>query len=258
MKAADVETQPLRYTHYLSAAFGGFMVGFAELIRAGDETTNVTVLRIAAVLRKQFTPLLGEGWSGLLVLTLFAIILCSIYRPITRKESFSLGFSVFAMLAALTPQEKQGFSNTDKGPLANLFFLSNAYAETLKSGNVGNYYFEFSNLQRKYEDKSGLLSVFDSKERNLLQKITFDTREIIKLQLPKGEYVVRFECNGCVRIRVNLTVEKDEDAAKIKLSNSNLPLSFQRLYNSDLVEINDVYGDELNKVIKRYVAQQIH
>jgi hypothetical protein len=253
----EPESQPLGYARYISAAFGGFMVGFAELLRAGDDTTNVTVLRIAAVLREQFTPLLGAGWIALLALAIFSIMLCSIYRPGSRRESFTLGLSVFAMLAAFTPQETQRLHSAEKEPFAFLFFVSEAHAEPLESGQPGDYYLEFTNLQPRFQDKSGLLSVFDSTERFLLTKQPFDTREVVKLQLPKGDYVLQFECNGCARVRAHLSVEKTEEAAKVQLSSSNLSLSLQRLTSADQIEINDVPDSELDQIKKRYIAQYL-
>jgi hypothetical protein len=253
----EPESEPLGYARYISAAFGGFMVGFAELLRAGDDTTNVTVLRIAAVLRQQFTPLLGAGWIALLALALFSIMLCSIYRPGSRRESFTLGLSVFAMLAAFTPQEKQRLQSDAKEPLAFLSFVSAAYAEPLRSGQLGDYYFEFTNLQPRFQDKSGLLSVFDRTERFLLTKIPFDTREIARLQLPKGAYVLQFECNGCARVRANLLIEKPEEAAKVRLSSSNVSLSLQRLVGAEQIEIDDVPDGELDQIKQRYIAQHL-
>lgn len=123
------------YGHYLAAAFGGFLVGFGELIRAGSETTNVTVLRISAVLREQFSPMLGAGWIALCLMAIFSTILCGIYRPVSRKESFTLGLSVFAILAAFTPQP-QTRSPVDIAThrLSVFSFMSQAAASQLRKG----------------------------------------------------------------------------------------------------------------------------
>lgn len=243
--------------HYLSAAFGGFLVGFGELVRAGSETTNVTVLRISAVLREQFSPVLGAGWIALCLMAIFSTILCGIYRPASRKESFALGLSVFAILAAFTPQQQA------RSPLAaatqqlSFFsFISQAIASRLKQGEVGDYYFEFSSQQSKSQDKDGLISVYDISQQHLLIAQPMNTARISKLRLPRGYYILKFECGGCASLRTQLIVEKPAEASIIKLSNSRVPLSFQRLFNADIVEVIDVPDNELDRIVNAYSAQQ--
>jgi len=253
--ATESDSGPLGIPRYLAADFGGFTVGFAELLRAGNDTTNVTVLRIAAVFREQFTPLLGTGWIALLALALFSAVLCSIYRPGTRKESFSLGLSIFALLTALTPQEKEHQPADAPAPLAFLFFVPAAHAQPFQKGQTGDFYFEFTNLRPGFGDKSGLISVFDTSGRYLLIKLPIDIRQVAKVSLPKGDYGVQFECNGCARVRADLLIEKREEASRIRLGSSNVPLSLQRLFSPDVVEISDVPEYELAKIKQRYAAQ---
>lgn len=242
--------------HYLAAAFGGFLVGFGELVRAGSHSTDITVLRISAVLREQFSPLLGAGWVALLMLAVFSTILCSIYRPNSRKESFTLGLSVFAILSAFTPQQQARLpdSSAPKSTLLS-FLISDAAAQNrLGKGELGDYYFEFTNQARAQESK-GIISVFDKSEQHLLLEQEIDTRKINRLRLPRGRYVLKFECSGCQSMRAHVDVEKQTDAAKITLSGSKLPLSFQRLFRAEIVDIEDVSEYELEPILSRYAAQ---
>lgn len=243
--------------HYLSAAFGGFLVGFGELIRAGSETTNVTVLRISAVLREQFSPVLGAGWIALCLMAIFSTILCSIYRPASRKESFTLGLSVFAILAAFTPQQQARSPLEASAQQVSFFsFISQAVASRLKQGEVGDYYFEFSNRQKPFQDKDGLISVYDISQQHLLIAKPMNTARISKLRLPRGHYILKFECSGCASLRTQLMVEKPAEASMIKLSHSRVPLSFQRLFNADIVEVIDVPDNELDRIVNAYSAQE--
>jgi hypothetical protein len=243
--------------NYLSAAFGGFLVGFSELIRAGSETTNVTVLRISAVLREQFSPSLSAGWISLCLMAIFSTILCSIYRPASRKESFTLGLSVFAILAAFTPQQQiRSPLEVATHQLSFFSFISQANASRLKRGEVGDYYFEFSNQQNELHDKDGLISVYDISGRHLLISMPMNTTKVSRLRLPRGYYMLKFECGGCASLRTQLIVEKPAEASTIKLSNSRVPLSFQRLFNADIVEITDVPDHELDRIVNAYSSQQ--
>lgn len=252
-----LEHTPQDRGHYLAAAFGGFLVGFGELIRAGSETTNVTVLRISAVLREQFSPYLGAGWIALCLMAIFSTILCSIYRPANRKESFTLGLSVFAILAAFTP-EQQIRSPMEVATYQPSFFsfISQANASRLRRGETGDYYFEFTNQGNDLLNKDGLISVHDSSGRNLLIAMPMNTAKIIKLRLPRGVYMLKFECSGCATLRTQLIVEKPAEASTIKLSNSRVPSSFQRLFNADIVEVTDVPDHELDRILNSYSSQQ--
>lgn len=251
------EHTPQDRSHYMAAAFGGFLVGFSELIRAGSETTNVTVLRISAVLREQFSPYLGAGWIALCLMAIFSTILCSIYRPANRKESFTLGLSVFAILAAFTP-EQQARSPLEAATyqLSFFSFISQANASRLKRGEMGDYYFEFTKQQNTIQDNDGLISVYDISGRHLLITQPMNTAKISKLRLPRGYYLLKFECGGCASVRTQLIVEKPAEASTIKLSNSKVPLSFQRLFNADIVEVTDVPDHELDRILNSYSSQQ--
>lgn len=259
-KPDDAATRKIELGHYLSAAFGGFLVGFGELLRAGSETTNVTVLRICAVLREQFSPLLGVGWVALVLMALFSTVLCSIYRPDSRKEAFTLGLSVFAILSAFTPQQQPAhpanWQEAGARQSSSFSFFSQARAdEFLKKGEYGEYYFEFSNYDKRFGNEAGVISVFDHSEKHLLMVVDMNVGKISKLRLPKGSYVVQFECSGCGHIRADLDVDKPKEAARVTLSDSNVPLSLQRLFQSRRVDIDDVAGRELERIIKKYEAQ---
>lgn len=256
--SASADKSKIGLGHYLSAAFGGFLVGFAELLRSGSDSTNVTVFRVSAVLREQFSPALGDGWVALLLLAIFAMIFCAIYRPLSQKESFVLGFSVYAVLTAAVPQQevKKTF---DIKPVAVEFFsiISSAIAaEQPKIGVLGDYYFLFQSPSGGPKNRKGTMTVFDESEKHLLISVESDVSKIAKIRLPKGNYVLKFECKGCATIRGQMRVEKPVDGAIVTLTDSNIPLSLQRLFRPGIVNIEDVDDDQLAKIIEKYTKQQ--
>lgn len=249
------DERKLTIAEYLVGGFGGFLVGFTELLKSGSESTNVTVLRISAVLREQFSPALSGGWVALCLLAIISMLLCYIYRPGSRKESFALGLSVYAVLTAVTPQQSAPKGKlSSAGPFVHFSIFSTAYAQDLKSGQNGDYYFEFQGRSRTKNERI-VMSVFDQTEKRLLTEMEVNPKSVSKLQLPKGEYVLQFECRGCERSRAYLTVEKPVEGAKVTLDDSGIPLSLQRLFRPSFVDIEDLSDKSLDRVITKYKGQ---
>lgn len=253
---SEPKERNLTVAEYLVGGFGGFLVGFTELLKSGSESTNVTVLRISAVLREHFSPALSGGWIALILLGIISMLLCYIYRPSSRKESFALGLSVFAVLTAVTPAQTP---KKEIDPVATevgwLSIFPTAHAQDLRPDQVGDYYFEFYGWLSRTKSERVVMSVFDHKAKQLLQSMTVNAKTVSKLQLKKGEYVLLFECNGCERRSVNLTVEKPVEGARVTLDDSGIPLSLQRLFRPSITDVEDLSPKGLERVIAKYKAQ---
>ena len=243
--------------NYLSAGFGGFLVGFGELLRSGSDSPNVTVLRISAVLREQFSASLSGGWVALLLLSIFAMILCAIYRPLSRKESFVLGFSVYAVLTAVAPlQEAKKLTLVKAESSVSFQLISSAIAAPpVETSGLRDYYFVFRVEGGSLKNKQLMVSVFDETEKHLLLSNEMDVSKIGRLQLPKGSYVLKFECKGCSSMRADLDVQKQEEAAIVTVQNSVVPLSLQRLFRAGIVDIEDVPDIRIKPIVEKFKAQ---
>ncbi|MGW8392444.1 hypothetical protein [Pseudoduganella sp. HUAS MS19] len=253
--AAKGGERNLTLAEYLVGGFGGFLVGFTELLKSGSESTHVTVLRISAVLREHFSPALSAGWVALILLGIFSMLLCYVYRPASRKESFALGLSVFAVLTAVTPAQTPKKDVEEPPTVGWLSILPSAHAQDLKSDQVGDYYFEFEGWRSRVKSERVVMSVFDHKGKQLLQSLTVNARTVNKLQLKKGEYVLLFECSGCERTYVNLTIEKPVEGSRVTLDDSGVPLSLQRLFRPSIRDVEDLTPRSLDRVIAKFKAQ---
>jgi hypothetical protein len=238
---------------YLAAAFGGLLVGFGDLIRSGSDSGNVTVLRISGVLREQFSPVLGAAWAALLLLAVLSMVICWIYRPSSKRESFALGLSVFAVLTASTPYQlpREQFSMATTSLTA--LFISPAYAQSeLRDDEPAEYYFQFEPHDARLRGKTVALSIYDKSEQTLLKTVTVKAKDVGRIELPKGDYVAYIECQGCLRVRAGIKVDKPTEASKVVLAESSVPLSLQRLYRPEVATIQELPEAQAYDVAEQY------
>src|SRR4030095_2792005 len=88
---------------YYASALGAFCLGLGDLVSNGPAAT---VLKIGDVLRQYV--FWGNDFGGgipLLLLGVLGVCLCWVHEPKTRVDAFSRGFSVFAVLAVVTPYQ---------------------------------------------------------------------------------------------------------------------------------------------------------
>src|SRR5688572_27868484 len=107
-KARSERFSHVQWAHYVAAALGAFLIGFFDLVKNGNDTSpvstgSVTVLRIAQTLEEHFSPALGQGAIALFLLGALGASVCFVYRPRSRKESFALGLSIFALASTTLP-----------------------------------------------------------------------------------------------------------------------------------------------------------
>lgn len=263
MAQAKQKLASSNFGYYLAAAFGGFLVGFVELVKNGNEaaeqSTTVTVLRISGVLRQHFSAHLATPGIAMLLLAIFGAILCSIYAPTSRKEAFTLGLSVYAVFASITPLEGKKLGEKLPGSQTSYFSLfSTAHAAVpVQTNQVFDYYLDLKDSYGKNRASSGsvLITVYDEAEKNLLKVATGTVNKVMKLQLPRGHYVLILECEDCRRGRIELEVEKPVEATTVTLSKTGIPLAIQRIYRPSPMEVEDVPDKDLERVLKKFSAQ---
>lgn len=248
---------------YLSAAIGALLVGFGDLLRGGDDTAQtpqVTVLRIAHILRADIAPSLGQPLVALALLMIIAMLCCWMYQPSTRKDACSVGLSVFAIISASAPYtspQKVALNSPSWGGM-----IAEAHADTLQSDpapSLRDYYLDFelkTATDTSHNREPLLLSLYDSTQQTLLQTKTILLPQIAKFTLPIGRYVLLIEAHGAKRTALYVDVTADEPQASIiYLAPSDWPLSFQRLLQPDVENIKNLSLKEAADFAARYEAQ---
>lgn len=236
--------------HAVSGA-GAFVIGFSDLLRGGNDSTSVTVLRISEVLRVYFSPHLSEGWFALVFLFLLGVLLSYIYQPTTRKDAFILGMGVFALLTAASPYKvgKQAAIDIDT---IHFSFISSAIAQDIVSEKKFDYYFEFVGGGSSRRPKDLLITVYNKKGDEIIDRRNINSNEILKLSYPRGSYVAYVECKGCKRVSIDLDFDKELQASKLELPESGVPLSLQRLIRPSVVSSTDMNSKDALELSKKY------
>lgn len=238
----------------LAAGLGATVVGFGDLVKAGHEAGSVTVLRMAAALREHFAAALGQGWVALVLLAALAAAMCWIFQCWNRKESFTMGLSVFAVLTAASPYPAHlGDLPVDRPIAATLSLLSPiAQARAQPPGAVAlrDYFLAFEG------DAAGpgsiRVEILDADGRHSYGADVAVGGAPLRLRLPEGRYTALVECAGCRRTRVALTVEaKPVQGSVVQLGASQLPLGVQRLYRAGASSTRDLSAAEVRRLAAR-------
>lgn len=247
------------YSLYVAAAAGAFIIGFGDILKNGSDTTHVTVLRIADVLRTYFSPTLGQGWIALLLLAILGAFLSWIRRPPTRTDSFAVGLSVFAVLTALAPSTAvvQPSTNAAEHPSTSLFtLLTSAYAQTDPSPNqTWPYYFHIIDPDNALHNASVRYSLYDQSESSLIQQPIETTDDTVLFNLPAGKYVLYVECLRCSRTRIDVTVLKKLQASNLILRGSSVPLGVQRLFRPGVTDTQDLTEAQAKEIAQAFAQR---
>lgn len=240
------------WSHYAAAAFGALIVGFGDLVHNGDEANAATVLRMAATMREHVSPSLGTGGIALLLLTLIGLGVCFVIRPDSRKEGFTLGFSVFALLSAATPYDKpQNQQSVLQTGTSMLSLIGSAVAQDSvaeKDQPLWTHFFDFD-VEASPEDPNPVqVSLFSSDGSQLLDRTVVKDDMLLKYRMPEGEYQMFVECRGCARSRLLVEVAPITQASRIRVEASGWPLGLQKLLSPAVVEVENLTASQVEEL----------
>lgn len=225
---------------YAAAAFGAFVLGFSDLLK--NEST-ATVLKMAEVLRQYVYSGFGTGaWFALLVLAILGIALCWIHGPGTRVEAFSRGFSVFAVLAVVTPTgdppAKVASTGAGHSTYAIGFLISPANAQVggappgtyvSSTKDEGTVVIQLPHLKDLENPPRSVVTLRDAKSEKVVATERVSGSKF-KISKPVGSYLVEIETPGYRRMSVALEIEHGFSAYALSVKEAAVPLNVQRLY----------------------------
>lgn len=254
---------------YLATAGGVLIVTFSDTLKNGGGTRDTSALhRASEGLRGLFPAGMAayaQAWLTLLVLIFLALILCWLAKPDKKRDAFTLGLSIYALLAAFSPTDLQQNDSATQSVLkvqASLQqpewnLISSAYADDIRK--TWDYYLHFVNPDRTTDTGPLTVHVFDKDEQNSLGSIVTKIGTIVQLNLKAGTYVLYVECGGCGRARYVLDVNKLQyQASEIEVTSSNIPLSVQRLFRPTLGSPKDLSMADAQKVSEEYAKQHVN
>ena len=230
---------------YGPAIVGGVFLCVADLLQSG---ANGQIGKLGRAVGKPLQSQLEPEFVGVLVILVLGCLLCWVFRPANRGDSFSKGASVFAILAAivpagvtpggLSPGNALKMSQTSQSVLS---FLGSAYAQTVipltPTGKVvvrivGGDGVTNDEIQASASKDGIAVSLKDpeTQERVGYEKISSTKFEIIK---PPKRYILELEISGFERVRGDIEVTQGTRVIDIKISRRSLfPLGIQRLYSA--------------------------
>ncbi len=254
--------RPGHWSSYLAAALGAFLAAFVDLLHNGGDvdSRNALVLRISDVIRNHFDPELGGSLPAVLLVTTAGLVLCWLWSPSTRRDAFALGLSVFALFSAASPysttrqtQQPQALAEAVSGVLELLLPTSHAQSPSTSSRLATVDYL----LSFRFEDRNAArgeirIEILDRSGDRAPQALLVPATQPVRLQLPKGEYVVNAECDGCARSRIFLKVHKPLEATEVVFGSSRWPLSLQRLAQPRAVTTRDLSDREAKSLLASF------
>jgi len=224
---------------YLAAGFGAFCLGFGDLINNGN---SATVLKISEIIRQYLYPALSYG--GLISLLFLAVLgagMCWIFQPQTRADAFGRGFSVFAILAVVTPfDEPPGGLNSPTPELTteaiSFSFFPKAWAQVPQPPNTaarvsprGKALITLRPKKTKDRIRYATVTVRDPKTARIVavERIKGDR---FTLKKPIGTYWLEIESPGFERTRTTIKISHQSANYSLPIRSAKLPLSIQRLF----------------------------
>lgn len=249
----DLEVQPEESTFklYLSGAIGAFCLGFGDLI---NNDKAATVLKVSEVIKQNLIPgFEGGALIAFAALMIISGLLCWVHPPQSRIEAFTRGFSVFAVLAVVSP-----YQNVPKGLERNhdvrksgdvsFYWISSAYAKdeaVVKGPNDGNAVAnppvsitllpaDATDNDPKSERLTG--AVVTVREITSGKVVGADAvGKTFSVKQPNGRYLIEIESAGFERSAAEVEVNGHAQSINVPVERSKIPLSIQRLYGAKRV-----------------------
>lgn len=245
---------------YLAAGFGALCLGFGDLL---NNDKAATVLKISEVVRQHIWPGLEiGGLLALLILVVLGPCFCWIHQPRTRIDAFGRGFSVFALLAVAAPFQPVGKgldspSGSKQAETHSFGLVTSAEAADPRTPSPVNSKGEAAVAQPsggaptttppttviKIEPvfsagnvKNATVTIRDIRTGKVLGWEQVPANQFT-INRPKGEYLIELEASGHRRTSAKLLIMETSSAFKLKVEPSIVPVSVQRLYTSERVEL---------------------
>lgn len=244
---------------YLAASFGALCLGLGDLL---NNDNAATVLKLGEVMRKNFYPELQSG--GLLALVLLVSLgagTCWIHQPTSRIDAFSRGFSVFAILAVVTPYQSsppqqaplgstnESATNTTQVP-RNYSMIALAAMQLPDDTENSPPSESLGAQQEPMNDNSAVIMLQSLRDAPIKKTIVtvrdLETAQILgyqavvgdtfSLSLPEGEYLLELEVPGYRRTNFSIELGEGPSGYSVPMTTSIFPLSLQRLIGAQEVK----------------------
>lgn len=248
---------------YLASGFGAICLGLGDLI---NNDKAATVLKLGEVMRRNIYPgLESGGFLALLLLAFLGAGICWIHQPATRVDAFTRGFSVFAILAVVTPYQGSPAQQSTAGTTVRDSAVARAAAASVRE------FRQYSTIafaatqalggtegldEGSPEKKMAFITLNPSVGPESIQNIFVTIRDpesakILRYEAvsgskfsfssPEGEYLIEVEAPGYRSTNFTIRIGENNNTYFVTMTKSAFPLSFQRLIGS-----HDVQPTKLN------------
>jgi hypothetical protein len=230
---------------YAPAIVGGIFLCLADLLQ---NKANGQLGKLGSVIGPPFRLQLENELIGLLVILVLGCLLCWVFRPTNRGESFSRGASVFAVLAALVPAGVTPGGLSSSTPVRppqpdkdTVSIIGSAHAQTVipltPTGKllvriVGGEGVTDEDIQSSISKEGVSVSLLepDSKRKIGFDKLWASRFEIVR---PPAKYLMELEVGGFERVRGEIEIASETKVIDVKIDKrSALPLGIQRIFSA--------------------------
>lgn len=222
---------------YAAAGVGAFFLSISDLLKNGEGST---VSKMSEIVRVLLSPSLGEvALFSILLLVLLGVALCWVYAPDSRAEGFARGFSIFAILAVVSPSSNGGPLSTpnqqveqSSSPPASYlsFFIPFAYAESHEEAvNTGKVVILLPPGQSGSDASDEVTDTLRDAETEEIVARESIAGEEFQIEKPYGEYILEVEKPGFERTKAALSIDNSSAAYEFPMEESVVPVGLQRL-----------------------------
>lgn len=223
--AAPSAAAPATWKLHLAAAIGAFFLGVTDHMRHADGSTAglLNKLVVDDPSAANFTPII------LLLIPLLGVIAAWIFKPITEREAFALGFAVFSVFA-LAPEKE---TPNGKGTIGTAFnresgptLIGRAFAEGPAASEGGaTVYLYFEHASSPPDAEVSVKNMTSGQRFG-----TFQVENRLMLVGKAGDSIqVVIEAPGYERTVADVTLQQESGVYSVQVQESGTPLFIQRL-----------------------------
>lgn len=235
-----------QYKIYIASGFGAFFLGIGDLI---TNDRAATVLKIGRVIKDHvYAGFIEGGLVPLIFLVILGAIICWVHQPKSRIDAFARGFSVFAVLAVVTPYQGQadprGIKSVGFLELFPIINIANADTKSKKKKepkntgkNKGVALFRITEVDKNIGAWKYVYVILKEpgNEKIIAERRIMGTSfSIIK---PPGAYVIEIESPGYRSVKFDVDLTKRRKRYVISVNESIVPIGIQRLLPAKEISI---------------------